>query len=71
MANDAINWRRFFDINELVALRMENAETFEAAHALIFRLYAEGAIDGVRVVTVTPKAGIGPVASGKMPPLAS
>jgi (1->4)-alpha-D-glucan 1-alpha-D-glucosylmutase len=49
IANDAINWRRFFDINELVALRMENAEAFEDVHALIFRLYAEGAIDGVRV----------------------
>jgi maltooligosyltrehalose synthase len=49
VANDEINWRRFFDINELVGLRMENAEAFEAIHALIFRLYAEGMIDGVRV----------------------
>jgi malto-oligosyltrehalose synthase len=48
-ANDEINWRRFFDINELVGLRMENPETFDAVHALIFRLYAEGMIDGVRV----------------------
>jgi malto-oligosyltrehalose synthase len=49
VANDEINWRRFFDINELAGLRMENAETFEDVHALIFRLYAEGMIDGVRV----------------------
>src|SRR5947209_12111322 len=49
VANDEINWRRFFDINELVGLRMEHAEAFEAVHALIFRLYAEGMIDGVRV----------------------
>ncbi|MBV8836333.1 MAG: malto-oligosyltrehalose synthase, partial [Alphaproteobacteria bacterium] len=49
IANDAINWRRFFDINELVALRMDNADAFEAVHALIFRLYAQGMIDGVRV----------------------
>ncbi len=49
IANDAINWRRFFDINELAALRMEHAPAFEDSHALIFRLYAEGLIDGVRV----------------------
>jgi (1->4)-alpha-D-glucan 1-alpha-D-glucosylmutase len=48
-ANDAINWRRFFDINELAALRMEDEPAFEDSHALIFRLYAEGIIDGVRV----------------------
>ena len=49
IANDAINWRRFFDINELAALRMEHPPAFEDLHALIFRLYAEGLIDGVRV----------------------
>jgi (1->4)-alpha-D-glucan 1-alpha-D-glucosylmutase len=49
IANDAINWRRFFDINELAALRMEHEPAFEDSHALIFRLYAEGLIDGVRV----------------------
>ena len=49
VANDEINWRRFFDINELIGLRMEHAEAFESVHALIFRLYAEGIIDGVRV----------------------
>lgn len=49
IANDAINWRRFFDINELVAMRMEHPPAFEDSHALIFRLYAEGLIDGVRV----------------------
>ncbi|TMJ01280.1 MAG: malto-oligosyltrehalose synthase [Alphaproteobacteria bacterium] len=49
VANDEINWRRFFDINELVGLRMEHAEAFESTHALVFRLYAQGIIDGVRV----------------------
>jgi (1->4)-alpha-D-glucan 1-alpha-D-glucosylmutase len=49
VANDEINWRRFFDINELAGLRMENPEAFEDVHALVFRLYAEGLIDGVRV----------------------
>jgi (1->4)-alpha-D-glucan 1-alpha-D-glucosylmutase len=48
-ANDRINWRRFFDINELICLRMEDEETFENVHVLIARLYREGLIDGVRV----------------------
>jgi len=48
-ANDRLNWRRFFDINELVCLRMEDEETFETVHALPVRLYAEGLIEGVRV----------------------
>jgi (1->4)-alpha-D-glucan 1-alpha-D-glucosylmutase len=48
-ANDEINWRRFFDINELVAVRIEDDEVFEAVHSTLFRLYAEGLIDGVRV----------------------
>ncbi len=49
LAADRINWRRFFDINGLAALCVERAEVFEATHALILRLYAEGLIDGVRV----------------------
>ena len=48
-ANDEINWRRFFDINELAALRVEDDDVFDAVHALVFRLYGEGLIDGVRV----------------------
>jgi (1->4)-alpha-D-glucan 1-alpha-D-glucosylmutase len=48
-ANDEINWRRFFDINELAALRVEDDEVFEAVHALIFQLYADGVLDGVRI----------------------
>ena len=48
-ANDEINWRRFFDINELAAIRVEDDEVFEATHATILRLYAQGLIDGVRV----------------------
>lgn len=45
----ALNWRRFFDITELVALESDRTEVFEAVHALIFELYARGQIDGVRV----------------------
>jgi (1->4)-alpha-D-glucan 1-alpha-D-glucosylmutase len=48
-ASDRINWRRFFDINELVCLRMEESQAFEAVHALPLRLYAEGLIDGLRI----------------------
>jgi malto-oligosyltrehalose synthase len=48
-ANDLINWRRFFDINDLVALRMEDDEAFEAVHATTFRLYEAGIIDGLRI----------------------
>ena len=48
-AGDRINWRRFFDINELVCLRMDEPAAFEAVHALPLRLYAEGLLDGLRV----------------------
>jgi malto-oligosyltrehalose synthase len=48
-AGDRINWRRFFDITELVSLRMEEAEVFEAVHALPLRLHEEGIVDGLRV----------------------
>ncbi len=48
-AGDEINWRRFFDINGLAGLRIEDPEVFEATHATLFRLYEEGLIDGVRI----------------------
>ncbi len=44
-----INYRRFFDINELAALRMESDEVFEAAHAKLFELIREGLVDGIRL----------------------
>jgi (1->4)-alpha-D-glucan 1-alpha-D-glucosylmutase len=48
-AGDSANWRRFFDINELAGVRVEDPAVFDAVHAVTFRLYAEGLIDGVRV----------------------
>jgi (1->4)-alpha-D-glucan 1-alpha-D-glucosylmutase len=48
-AGDEINWRRFFDINDLIGIRVEDAAVFEATHATLFRLYAEELIDGFRV----------------------
>lgn len=45
----ALNWRRFFEISDLVGVREEDQQVFEAVHALVFRLLREGWIDGVRV----------------------
>ncbi len=44
---EEINYRRFFDINELAAIRMEEPAVFEETHRLIFRLVREGARDGL------------------------
>ncbi|MDD1964431.1 malto-oligosyltrehalose synthase [Pseudomonas putida] len=48
-AGDDINWRRFFDINELGGLKVERSQVFEATHAKIFQLIAEGLVDGLRI----------------------
>jgi len=44
-----INYRRFFDINELVGIRMEEPAVFQDAHRLIFQLIREGAVMGLRL----------------------
>jgi malto-oligosyltrehalose synthase len=49
VANDEINWRRFFDVNDLIALRTDDEAVLDATHALPLRLLAEGLIDGLRV----------------------
>lgn len=48
-AADDINWRRFFDVNELGGLRVERPAVFEATHAKIFELITEGLVDGLRI----------------------
>ena len=48
-ATDEINWRRFFDVTALAGVRVERHDVFEAVHKLVFRLYADGVIDGVRI----------------------
>ena len=48
-AADDINWRRFFDISELVGLRVERGEVFEAVHGKVFQLLEDGLLDGLRI----------------------
>ncbi|HVT79130.1 MAG TPA: alpha-amylase family glycosyl hydrolase, partial [Phycisphaerae bacterium] len=48
-AAEKLNYRRFFDINDLAAIRMENEGAFRASHRLIFELIAAGKIGGLRV----------------------
>lgn len=49
VAADDINYRRFFNINELAGVRMEAPDLFEHAHALVFALIADGTLDGLRI----------------------
>ena len=49
VAGEEINYRRFFDINELAAIRVEEPEVFAETHRLVFRLVGEGAVTGLRV----------------------
>jgi (1->4)-alpha-D-glucan 1-alpha-D-glucosylmutase len=49
LASSDINYRRFFDVNTLAGLRVEDAGTFEAAHRLIRRLIADGQLQGIRL----------------------
>jgi (1->4)-alpha-D-glucan 1-alpha-D-glucosylmutase len=49
VAADEINYRRFFDVNELAALSMERPEVFAATHELILRLMQEGVVTGLRI----------------------
>jgi len=44
-----INYRRFFDVNDLAALRQEDPEVFAATHELVLDLVAEGSLDGLRI----------------------
>ncbi|MCO6440304.1 MAG: malto-oligosyltrehalose synthase [Nitrococcus mobilis] len=49
VAADEINYRRFFDVNDLAALRMENPAAFELTHQRIFEWIENGQIDGLRI----------------------
>jgi (1->4)-alpha-D-glucan 1-alpha-D-glucosylmutase len=49
VAADDINYRRFFDVNDLAALRMENSEVFNKTHCLILALVTQGKVNGLRI----------------------
>jgi (1->4)-alpha-D-glucan 1-alpha-D-glucosylmutase len=49
LASSDINYRRFFDVNSLAGLRVEDATTFNVAHRLVRRLIAEGRLQGLRL----------------------
>jgi (1->4)-alpha-D-glucan 1-alpha-D-glucosylmutase len=49
VASDEINYRRFFDINDLAALRMEDPAVFEATHRFVLDLVTQGKVDGLRI----------------------
>jgi (1->4)-alpha-D-glucan 1-alpha-D-glucosylmutase len=49
VAADEINYRRFFDVNELAAIRVEEPEVFTEVHELIFDLIGERLVTGLRI----------------------
>ncbi|WP_136524268.1 malto-oligosyltrehalose synthase [Geomonas ferrireducens] len=49
VATEEINYRRFFDINALAAIRMEDQAVYDLTHTLLFRLIREGKVTGVRI----------------------
>ncbi len=49
VATDEINYRRFFDINDMAAIRIENPQVFADSHGLTLRLLAEGKVSGLRI----------------------
>jgi len=44
-----LNWRRFFNITSLIAIRVEDRQVFDATHEVIVRLVREGLVEGLRV----------------------
>ncbi|MDA8170693.1 MAG: malto-oligosyltrehalose synthase [Nitrospiraceae bacterium] len=49
VATDEINYRRFFDINELAAIRVEQPEVFNESHRFVLELIRQGKVTGLRV----------------------
>jgi (1->4)-alpha-D-glucan 1-alpha-D-glucosylmutase len=49
VADDELNYRRFFDVDTLAALRVEDPQVFAATHALLLDLVASGALQGLRI----------------------
>ncbi|NJK33977.1 MAG: malto-oligosyltrehalose synthase [Oscillatoriales cyanobacterium SM2_2_1] len=49
VGNEELNYRRFFTVNDLISVRVEDDEVFKRTHELIFRLVAAGDITGLRI----------------------
>jgi (1->4)-alpha-D-glucan 1-alpha-D-glucosylmutase len=49
VADDELNYRRFFDVDTLAALRTEDPQVFAATHALLLDLVTAGALEGLRI----------------------
>jgi len=49
VGDEELNYRRFFDVGSLVALRVEDEEVFDATHELVLGLVADGTVDGLRI----------------------
>src|SRR6185295_5928395 len=49
VAAEEINYRRFFDINDLAAIRVENPRVFDAVHRLVGHLLEQGWVTGLRI----------------------
>lgn len=49
VGDEELNYRRFFDVGTLAAIRVEDPEVFDATHALILDLLATGVVDGLRI----------------------
>lgn len=49
VASEEINYRRFFDVNELAAVRMEDEAVFQTAHATLFKLIDGGHVNALRL----------------------
>jgi (1->4)-alpha-D-glucan 1-alpha-D-glucosylmutase len=49
IADDELNYRRFFDVTSLIAVRVEEPDVFDATHQLLVDGIRSGAIDGLRI----------------------
>lgn len=49
VADEELNYRRFFDVGTLAAIRVEDPEVFDATHALVLELLRDGAVDALRI----------------------
>ncbi len=75
VAEDEINYRRFFNINDLAGLRIEVGPVFAHAHARVFRMLESGEIDGLRIDHIDglfdPKAYLEALRAGATPAVLS